>query len=47
LTSSRGLWGIGFGNGNGSGASNALYFAAGPDSESHGLFGRIEVAPGD
>jgi uncharacterized protein (TIGR03118 family) len=41
-----GLWGIGFGNGAGSGAKNALYFAAGPDDESHGLFGRIEVAPG-
>ena len=40
-----GLWGIGFGNGSGSGATNALYFAAGPDGESHGLFGRVEVAP--
>jgi uncharacterized protein (TIGR03118 family) len=41
-----GLWGLGFGNGSGSGATNALYFAAGPDGEAHGLFGRIEVAPG-
>jgi uncharacterized protein (TIGR03118 family) len=40
-----GLWGIGFGNGSGSGATNALYFAAGPDDENHGLFGRIEVTP--
>jgi uncharacterized protein (TIGR03118 family) len=40
-----GLWGIGFGNGSGSGATNALYFAAGPDAEMHGLFGRVEVAP--
>ncbi len=40
-----GLWGIGFGNGAGSGATNALYFAAGPDDEAHGLFGRIAVAP--
>ena len=37
-----GLWGLGFGNGTGSGATNALYFTAGPDDESHGLFGRIE-----
>jgi uncharacterized protein (TIGR03118 family) len=36
-----GLWGLGFGNGSGSGARNALYFTAGPDDESHGLFGRI------
>jgi uncharacterized protein (TIGR03118 family) len=39
-----GLWGIGFGNGSGSGARNALYFAAGPDDESHGLFGRITAS---
>jgi uncharacterized protein (TIGR03118 family) len=38
-----GLWGLGFGNGAGSGAKNALYFTAGPDDESHGLFGRIEA----
>ena len=38
-----GLWGLGFGNGSGSGATNALYFTAGPDEESHGLFGRIEA----
>ena len=38
-----GLWGIGFGNGSGSGATNALYFAAGPDDEAHGLFGRINT----
>ncbi len=38
-----GLWGIGFGGGPGSasGASNVLYFAAGPDDESHGLFGTV------
>jgi uncharacterized protein (TIGR03118 family) len=41
-----GLWGLGFGNGSSSGAMNALYFAAGPDHESHGLFGRIEAASG-
>ena len=38
-----GLWGLGFGNGSGSGATNALFFTAGPDDESHGLFGRIEA----
>jgi uncharacterized protein (TIGR03118 family) len=36
-----GLWGIGFGNGGASGATNELYFAAGPDDEAHGLFGKI------
>lgn len=36
-----GLWGIGFGNGAGSGPTTTLYFAAGPDDESHGLFGSI------
>jgi len=36
-----GLWGIGFGNGSGSGPITSLYFAAGPDDESHGLYGSI------
>ncbi len=39
-----GLWGIGFGNGAASGPTTALYFAAGPDGEAHGLFGRIDPA---
>jgi len=38
-----GLWGIGFGNGGGAGPTNVLYFAAGPDDESHGLFGSISM----
>ena len=40
-----GLWGIGFGknNNDGSGFPNVLYFAAGPDDETHGLFGKIEA----
>jgi len=38
-----GLWGLGFGNGAGSGATNALYFTAGPNEESQGLFGRIQA----
>jgi uncharacterized protein (TIGR03118 family) len=42
-----GLWGIGFGNGAGSGDVDDLYFAAGPDDESHGLFGEISVAADD
>ena len=40
-----GLWGIGFGNGQNSGPSNVLYFAAGPDEETNGYFGKIEFAP--
>jgi uncharacterized protein (TIGR03118 family) len=37
-----GLWGIGFGNNAGSGPPNVLYFAAGPDDEANGAFGKIE-----
>jgi len=37
-----GLWGIGFGNNAGSGLPNVLYFAAGPDDEANGAFGKIE-----
>ncbi|HEV8544814.1 MAG TPA: TIGR03118 family protein [Candidatus Limnocylindrales bacterium] len=36
-----GLWGIGFGNGATSGPRDTLFFAAGPDDETHGLFGSI------
>src|SRR4029450_3102866 len=36
-----GLWGIGFGNGAASGPTNTLFFAAGPDEETHGLLGAI------
>jgi uncharacterized protein (TIGR03118 family) len=36
-----GLWGIGFGNGAAAGPTNTLFFAAGPDEETHGLFGSI------
>jgi uncharacterized protein (TIGR03118 family) len=38
-----GLWGIGFGNDAGSGSTKALYFAAGPEDETHGLFGKIDA----
>ncbi|HXS77276.1 MAG TPA: TIGR03118 family protein [Terracidiphilus sp.] len=36
-----GLWGIAFGSGGTSGPANSLFFAAGPQDESHGLFGVI------
>lgn len=36
-----GLWGIGFGNDAAAGPSTTLYYAAGPDDESHGAFGAI------
>ena len=36
-----GLWALGFGNGANAGPTNTLFFTAGPDDESHGLFGRI------
>ena len=39
-----GLWGICFGNGHSGQPANALFFAAGPDHEKHGLYGRIEAA---
>ena len=40
-----GLWGIGFGNGNAAGPTTSLFFAAGPDDESHGVFGVINPSP--
>ncbi len=39
-----GLWGLRFGNGNAA-KTNQLIFSAGPDDESHGLLGKIVVAP--
>jgi uncharacterized protein (TIGR03118 family) len=36
-----GLWGIEFGNNGSAGSSKALYFAAGPGGEMHGVFGNI------
>ncbi|HEX5134940.1 MAG TPA: TIGR03118 family protein [Thermoanaerobaculia bacterium] len=38
-----GLWGIGFGNDHSSGPSTTLYFAAGPDEETNGYFGKVEA----
>jgi uncharacterized protein (TIGR03118 family) len=37
-----GLWGMQFGNGVAGQSVNALFFAAGPDDESHGLYGRLD-----
>ncbi|HJZ97724.1 MAG TPA: TIGR03118 family protein [Candidatus Solibacter sp.] len=42
-----GLWGIGFGNGANAGSATTLFFAAGIDSEAHGLFGTITPAQHD
>lgn len=37
------LWSIGFGPGTGGFGTDQLYFTAGPDDESHGLFGRLDL----
>jgi uncharacterized protein (TIGR03118 family) len=37
-----GLWGIAFGTGLVNQPTNALFFAAGPDDEAHGVYGRID-----
>ena len=36
-----GLWGLIFGNGGSAGATNELFFSAGPNDETHGLFGKL------
>ena len=38
-----GLWGMAFGNGLNNQPVNTLFFAAGPDDEEHGLYGRLDV----
>ncbi|PYV53416.1 MAG: TIGR03118 family protein [Acidobacteria bacterium] len=38
-----GLWGLHFGNGEAAGPTNTLLFTAGPQDESHGLFGTITL----
>lgn len=40
-----GLWGIAFGNGFVNQPVNTLFFAAGPDDETHGLYGRLDAEP--
>jgi uncharacterized protein (TIGR03118 family) len=42
-----GLWGIAFGNGLNDQPVDTLFFAAGPNDEKNGLFGRLDVVPGD
>jgi uncharacterized protein (TIGR03118 family) len=37
-----GLWGIAFGNGLNDQPTNTLFFAAGPNDEAHGVYGRID-----
>jgi uncharacterized protein (TIGR03118 family) len=40
-----GLWALQFGNGGGAGPTSTLFFTAGPDEESHGLFGALTAVP--
>ena len=40
-----GLWGLRFGNGGTFGSTDTLFFTAGPDGESHGLFGELDQVP--
>jgi hypothetical protein len=42
-----GLWGIAFGNGIQHQPTDTLFFAAGPDDEDHGLYGRIDATTAD
>jgi uncharacterized protein (TIGR03118 family) len=42
-----GLWGIAFGNGLANQPIDTLFFTAGPGAEKHGLYGRLDAAPGD
>ncbi len=42
-----GLWGLSFGNGGASGPGNALFFTAGPNAESDGLFGTLTPIPAE
>ena len=39
----EGLWALAFGNGARAGSPDTLFFTAGPDGESHGLFGSLEA----
>jgi uncharacterized protein (TIGR03118 family) len=41
----EGIWGLQFGNGESLGEAHRLYFAAGPEDETAGLFGSLEVHP--
>jgi uncharacterized protein (TIGR03118 family) len=41
----EGLWGLQFGNGASLGETDRLYFAAGPEDETAGLFGNLSAVP--
>jgi uncharacterized protein (TIGR03118 family) len=41
----NGLWGIAFGNNVSNQPSNTLFFAAGPNDEANGVYGRIDLNP--
>lgn len=41
----EGLWGLAFGNGLQGQPTKSLYFTAGPDNETRGLYGRINFVP--
>jgi uncharacterized protein (TIGR03118 family) len=41
-----GLWGLAFGNNAAAGSANTLFFAAGINSEAHGLFGSLTASVG-
>src|SRR5262245_761562 len=43
----EGLWALAFGNGSRAGVPDTLYFTAGPEDETHGLFGSIEPVVSD
>ena len=38
-----GLWALVFGNGGNAGDPNTLFFTAGPEDESHGIFGMLQI----
>ncbi len=40
-----GLWGLAPGNDGNAGSSGSIYFTAGPDGETHGLFGVLSAVP--
>ncbi|MCM3878967.1 MAG: TIGR03118 family protein, partial [Vicinamibacterales bacterium] len=42
-----GLWGLAFGNGQRGQSADALFFAAGPNDEANGVYGRIDPVAGD
>lgn len=43
--SNEGLWALTFGNGGNGGSTNILYFTAGIEDETHGLFGSVSAVP--